>query len=561
MMRHRRGRNLIDTRSVFIGITTALLVCNGASGQGTPPAQAGWPKCFLAGPITLADVCGDADLEIVAAGGILSTGQGGVFVFKADGSLAPGWPCLITQSVSRHALPVGDVTGNGSPEIVFATGDGTVYVCDSTGNLVPGWPQWFIFADSFALGDLDGDGDMEIVVRQSSFSSFNLLAFHGNGSVVAGWPVNISVSGGFFGSGLAVADLDLDGTYEVIPGFVRQSTAANTPVRVYNGDGTMRSSWPIASQDCCLRQPVVADLVGGDHACELVGLDEGILVGRDMDGFALWAPVAVPSTTALAVGDVTGDGNLDIVTHGLRLGVYSSGSLVSTSSGDGYSYQQAVIADTDGDGKDEILALSTRYISPTGGSVDQLLLHRLDENLVEHPGYPVLLDPLEQEHPFVSLAVDDLDRDGDVEVVCSTRPNSPNTASSQIIVLDMPAALGPASTSWGGARSRGQNQFQFYEDYPIGHYLRGDADRDNTLTVADAVAILREVFGLVAAPTRCPGQCDYQADGSVDIDDALSLIDYLFLGGSPPSAPFPTCQPVPSTERCFEFVCGEQWGG
>lgn len=154
----------------------------------------------LASPV-LADVNGDSFLDVVAV-----TDQGHVTVVKHDGQL------LWDRDVSAHmGMPanslviasspaVGDLDNDGTVEVVVGTGsragacqnDGGIIVLSHTGNVEPGWPykttSWLNLCAVFsspALADIDNDGDLEIVT-----GSFNkqILAFHHNGQLVAGFP-------------------------------------------------------------------------------------------------------------------------------------------------------------------------------------------------------------------------------------------------------------------------------------------------------------------------------------------------------------------------------------
>ncbi|MBI4602590.1 MAG: hypothetical protein HY721_11580 [Planctomycetes bacterium] len=63
--------------------------------------------------------------------------------------------------------------------------------------------------------------------------------------------------------------------------------------------------------------------------------------------------------------------------------------------------------------------------------------------------------------------------------------------------------------------------------------LRGDFDLDDTLNITDAVAILNFLF-LGAEPPRCNLLVDANADGDSNLSDAVFVLVYLFLGGPAP---------------------------
>ncbi len=69
-------------------------------------------------------------------------------------------------------------------------------------------------------------------------------------------------------------------------------------------------------------------------------------------------------------------------------------------------------------------------------------------------------------------------------------------------------------------------------------FIRGDADRDDTLTIGDAISILSYLFQGTATP-ECLDALDVVDDGAVNIGDAISLLGYLFSSAAAPVAPFP----------------------
>ncbi len=61
----------------------------------------------------------------------------------------------------------------------------------------------------------------------------------------------------------------------------------------------------------------------------------------------------------------------------------------------------------------------------------------------------------------------------------------------------------------------------------------GDANADGTVNVSDAVRVINYVFagGLPPDPLACG---DANSDGTVNVSDAVRVINYVFAGGLPP---------------------------
>jgi hypothetical protein len=70
--------------------------------------------------------------------------------------------------------------------------------------------------------------------------------------------------------------------------------------------------------------------------------------------------------------------------------------------------------------------------------------------------------------------------------------------------------------------------------YGFQSFLRGDANGDGTIDIADVVYLINYLF--VNGPSPEPletGDCN--CDEVVDIADVVYLINYLFISGPPPN--------------------------
>ena len=116
---------------------------------------------------------------------------------------------------------VTDVDGDGSDEIVTAHGSGWVSVYSSDLLFEAGWPQQPVSSElrSLAVGDLDGDGTKEIALGAARGSNVNAWVLEHTGTVRPGWPQvgdGEQYSWGIYNDNLALADLDRNGSKEVV---------------------------------------------------------------------------------------------------------------------------------------------------------------------------------------------------------------------------------------------------------------------------------------------------------------------------------------------------------
>jgi CD109 antigen len=79
-------------------------------------------------------------------------------------------------------------------------------------------------------------------------------------------------------------------------------------------------------------------------------------------------------------------------------------------------------------------------------------------------------------------------------------------------------------------------------------FVRGDSNLDESLDLSDAASTLNYLF-LGSRPLRCLDAADSNDDGELNITDAIYLLRYLFLGGTVPLEPFPERGTDPTPDR------------
>jgi hypothetical protein len=260
-----------------------------------------------------------------------------IHVYKANGDPLTGWP---TDSFhcQRHdplaggqqvgSFAFGDIDQDGQDEVVAVSRspNGNDIAClmafNLDGTAVTGFP---VSAPgtrgdiTITLGDIDGDGNLEIVYPFDRLDSPKLFIYSGSGALEN----EIQLSGQLLYSGPAsvLADLDGDGTPEIV-------LLAEGTLNAVHGDGTPLQGFPVefseetsggrvpSLQNC---GTVVGD-IDGDQSPDI------LFCARDIGTAKLWAydrfgsPLAdsplVLHLSGLprgpAIGDVDNDGRNEI---------------------------------------------------------------------------------------------------------------------------------------------------------------------------------------------------------------------------------------------------------
>ena len=72
-------------------------------------------------------------------------------------------------------------------------------------------------------------------------------------------------------------------------------------------------------------------------------------------------------------------------------------------------------------------------------------------------------------------------------------------------------------------------------------FVRGSVSNGKSVSVTDAVLVLRLLFEHGEDKVQCLDAADANDDGRIDLSDAIYILSYLFVAGPEPAAPYPEC--------------------
>lgn len=440
-MAQARAPRIVALRVIFIFIGTLTVLHTlpmFAQAPSFKPVVSYASGGYGASSVALGDLNGDGILDIVAANSCVvgdtcwngsgfvcvsadscSHGAVGVLLGNGDGTFRPA-VTYETGGYLSYSVALGDLNGDGKLDLVVINDCGAVPI-DSDGNCpyatvdvffgngdgtfgppmtyqLNGW-----HAVAVAVGDLNGDGESDVVVVDicnmpdtcsdtgctCKTGSAEVLLNEGNGILSS--PIAYD-SGAPFGRSVALGDVNRDGKLDVV---VANSGA--TGVLLGNGAGTF--------------QPAVTYEPGG-----VVGGPNSVLV-RDVNGDGK------PDLILAATPECTGCSSEGVASILLGNGDGSFEPAVTYPSGGEYARSVAV-ADVNGDGKPDLVVANLSGIWP-----DQRALGILTGN-GDGTFQPVVI--FDSGGETFSVAAGDLNKDGSPDVVVV------NTAGVGVLLNDIP---------------------------------------------------------------------------------------------------------------------------
>lgn len=275
-----------DTPEIVYCIGTSIYAWNI---NGTPVP--GWPVTItyaFEGAPSYGDIDGDNIPEIVA-GSKYGSSTGKVCAYELNGTPVTGFP--VEHGYCTRTTPIADIDGDGDMEIIATKRQyptGSVYVYNGNGTIYPGWPKTLdsVPSASCSIGDITGDGQVEIIAQ-----SYNAIhAWSINGTPVPGFPFMLTNSAVNSYSSCVLADLDNDGLNEII--FGSHVLGGGGYVFVLNGDGTQAVGWPKFTNYWVYGPPAVGDIDGDGNLDVAVG--DQVLSGTPTNKLYAWNRFGTP---------------------------------------------------------------------------------------------------------------------------------------------------------------------------------------------------------------------------------------------------------------------------
>jgi hypothetical protein len=303
------------------------------------------------GPFAVADVNGDGNPDVVGiidGDNTCANAQVGVLLGNGHGAFRQGpTSCLGSSNPGPVSIAVADVNGDGKPDLLVVNGcasgsagciDGSVGVLLGNGNgtFRPGqtYSSQGTYAGPIAVGDVNGDGKLDVLLGNyydgsGNISDGKVLVLLGNGDGTF-HPGQGYDSGGIGLLSIALADVNGDGKLDLlVENSCEGQICANGGVAVLlgNGDGTFQAAVSYNSGGSGGYSVAVGD-VNGDGKLDLVvqneygtgsySSDMSVLLGNGDGTFQPAVSTATPflndEAESIVVDDFNGDGKLDVAT-------------------------------------------------------------------------------------------------------------------------------------------------------------------------------------------------------------------------------------------------------
>jgi hypothetical protein len=306
---NRDGRPDLITANAQSNTVSVLL----GNGNGTFQAAQNFATGVGPGSVAVGDFNGDGRLDVVTANYVSGT----VSVLLGNGNGTFQAAQNFTTGANPRSLAVADVNGDGHLDLVTASSPSeTVSVLLGNGNGTFLTAQNFATAGglrSVAVADVNGDGRPDIV----GVTYYNVEVFLGNGDGTFQAPQNFSVNS--HPAFVAVADVNGDGHPDLVTAEGPYFQGNNVSILLGNGDGTFKAAENLVV-GITPYSIAVAD-VNGDGRPDLLvaggyaGQSGMIALLGNGDGTfqASGTYLAGTSPFSVAAADVNGDGRPDIL--------------------------------------------------------------------------------------------------------------------------------------------------------------------------------------------------------------------------------------------------------
>jgi len=303
------GDGKLDIAVANLSGTLSVLLGNGDGSFQTA-------NTFTAGTeihsVTAADLNGDTKPDLIISDSTLTSTQVGVLINNGDATFGPVQ--MLPDITNASSFAVSDVDGDLNTDIVVGDRGATVvHVFKGKGDGTFQSPLDFSPSGSpgtIHVADFNVDGRPDLAITTINGFGFNLWLGNGDGT----FQLPVFVSTGIFPT-ISPGDLNQDGKTDVAA-FSRGIFNPNTffTTRLGNGDGTFQPSKSIGMASG--RLSLLADF-DGDRVPDVVAEGAGsVFVWINHGDATFQAPLSVPggaTSAGIAAADLNGDGATDLI--------------------------------------------------------------------------------------------------------------------------------------------------------------------------------------------------------------------------------------------------------
>ena len=422
-------------------------------------------------------------------------------------------------------VALGDLDGDGDLDAMFAFGlnlPNTVWINDGTGFFTDsGQALGNTSSNSVALGDLDGDGDLDAMV--TSYGEPDTVWTNDGTGTFTNSGQTLGNSGS---TSVALGDLDGDGDLDAMVARAAYDAGRRNTVWFNDGTGTFTRSGQTLGNG--ISSSIALGDLDGDGDLDAMVANDSSGVCDDPQPNTVWTNDGTGTFTdsgqalgnfgshAVALGDLDGDGDLDAMVGNACSLSYSNPNTVWLNDGTGTFADsgQRLSVDTYGDSTNSI-ALGDL---DDDGDLDVIVANRGGPNHAWYNdgtgNFTDLGHRIGDEKVSESVALGDLDGDGDLDMMFANSSGMPSSAwlTSLVCLTCTPGDLNCDAVYDEADLQIAMADFGITEG---SESVPGDLDGDGDFDEADA-RLAMTAFGIVEA-SDCQG--DVNGDGIVNAAD------------------------------------------
>src|SRR5271165_1011334 len=310
------------------------------------------------------DFNGDGKLDLAATGALPGASTMVILLGNGDGTFQLGKK----YAISGSAVLAADFNGDGRLDLAVLSGDGTLAMMLGNGDgTFQGPVDTAVHGEWMAAADFNGDGVVDLAVAELAYRNGGVSILLGKGDGTFAAPISIPVASG--SAIVAIADFNGDG----MPDLALLQETTSFQIYLGKGDGTFTPQGSPMTVTVQIFGMAAGDFNGDGRMDLAIGHNAGISLfegnGDGTMGAVTFTNIGRPPLQ-LAVTDVNGDGNLDVIAEteypldtidgtwgsfAVLIGDGTGGLTLNPYHDNGSGYAPFVVGDFNGDGRVDLV--------------------------------------------------------------------------------------------------------------------------------------------------------------------------------------------------------------